>query len=109
MSLDLEVLLKSRIASVTSPTHSALTLLEKSRIKVVHTGCLIKGGREKNLTHFLLLRESNKLSCQEYDLQKLKISSSALDRDLVVLVESSDPHEPSLVVEMEDSEVGLKD
>ena len=39
----------------------------------------------------------------------MKISSSALDRDLVVLVESSDPHEPSLVVEMEDSEVGLED
>ena len=68
------------------------------------------GGREKKLDiFFLLLRESNKLSSQEYDLQKLKISSSALDRDLVVLVESSDPHEPSLVVEMEDSEVKLED
>ena len=47
MSLDLEVLLKSRIASVTSPTHSALTLLEKSRIKVVHTGCLMRGVERK--------------------------------------------------------------
>ena len=61
------------------------------------------------MTYCLLLRESSKLSSQEYDLQKLKISSSALDRDLVVLVESSHPHEPSLVVEMEDGEVGLKD
>ena len=52
MSLDLEVLLKSRIASVTSPTHSALTLLEKSRIKVVHIGCMVYCGREKNLTYF---------------------------------------------------------
>ena len=69
----------------------------------------MQGGQKKNLTYFLLLRDWNKLSSQEYDLQKLKISSSALDRDLVVLVESSDPHEPSLVVEMEDSEVGLKD
>ena len=67
------------------------------------------GSKEKLDIFFLLLRESKKLSSQEYDLQKLKISSSALDRDLVVLVESSDPHEPSLVVEMEDSEVGLKD
>ena len=98
--------MKSRIASVTSPTHSgALFLLEKSQIKVVHTGCLMQRGQEKNLTYCLLLRESKKLSCQEYDLQKLKISSSALDCDLVVLVESSDPHEPSLVVEMEDSKV----
>ena len=48
---------------------------------------------------------------QEYDVQKLKLSTelgnpSELNRDLVVLVESSSPHQPSLVVEVEDSEVG---
>ena len=47
----------------------------------------------------------------EYDVQKLKLSTgfgnpSELNRDLVVLVESSSPHQPSLVVEVEDSEVG---
>ena len=50
-------------------------------------------------------------SDQEYDVQKLKLSGgfgnpSELNRDLVVLVESSTPHQPSLVVEVEDSEVG---
>ena len=48
---------------------------------------------------------------QEYDVQKLKLSSgfgnsSELNRDLVVLVESSTPHQPSLVVEVEESGVG---
>ena len=38
MSLDLEVLPKSRIAAVTSPTHS-LTLLQKSRVQVLEKGC----------------------------------------------------------------------
>ena len=67
------------------------------------------GGPREKLDIFFAPDRIKRALCQEYDLQKLKISSSALDRDLVVLVESSDPHEPSLVVEMEDSEVGLKD
>ena len=44
-------------------------------------------------------------------MQKLKLSGgfgnrSELNRDLVVLVESSNPHQPSLVVEVEEDEVG---
>ena len=44
-------------------------------------------------------------------MQKLKLSRgfgnrSELNRDLVVLVESSTPHQPSLVVEVEEDEVG---
>ena len=94
MSMDLEVLLKSRIASVTSPTHP-LTLLQKSRVQVP----------EKDWKICKLI-----LSEQEYDVQKLKLSGgfgnqTELNRDLVVLVESSTPHQPSLVVEVEDSEV----
>ena len=89
MSMDLEVLLKSRIASVTSPTHP-LTLLQKSRVQVA----------EKDWKKLIS-------SDQEYDVQKLKLGKpSEVNRDLVVLVESSTPHQPSLVVEVEDSEVG---